>query len=635
LTWNNQPLGTAVPVSNNVEDYAMIQGSSGTSHQWNITRLVQQWYNSGVNHGFMLEDHAPGTTSASYNEYYSSEASASRPMVIISYRNTSGLEPYWTYRSQSIGRAGTVYTQDVTGNLVLVHSDASLSGNRMPIAIRHVYNSNDLSNMGYGNGFRLNIHQEVSTVVVGSITYYRYIDGDGTSHYFPKVGSSPYEDEDGLGYHLVENTASTTARYVITDKDDNKMEFNSANDLVKIIDRNGNTMTITYDASGKVASVADGSGRTMTLTYSGNLQKITDVAGRHIQYSYDASGNLTQITYPDNLASTYAYSGSLLTSVKNHDGYELVVGYSTSSPKRVVSLTEKNGATLGTTLSMTYGDNFTTFKDFNNRSLQLQFTDWGHTGAKVNDLGYAQYFKFFDGDGGAAANKLNSVSKLQQSIPNTLFNSGGESGDTGWSDVHGSGSTATVDITTADKFLGNYSLRVIKTNTTSFSQHSQTLTLTKGQTYTLSSRIKTVSVSSANQGGAWLEASYKNSSGTYVAVNSSPLSGSQDWMKQSIPFTIPSDATDGTVLIRLGIKNETGTAYFDNVQVEEGDVANRYNLLSNSGFTSGLTGWTHSGGSIVSLQRPFERQYPSPADRRIREFGSLCFSRCQCRGKQW
>ena len=601
LTWNNQPLGTAVPVSNNVEDYAMIQGSSGTSHQWNITRLVQQWYNSGVNHGFMLEDHAPGTTSASYNEYYSSEASASRPMVIISYRNTSGLEPYWTYRSQSIGRAGTVYTQDVTGNLVLVHSDASLSGNRMPIAIRHVYNSNDLSNMGYGKGFRLNIHQEVSTVVVGSITYYRYIDGDGTSHYFPKVGSSPYEDEDGLGYHLVENTASTTARYVITDKDDNKMEFNSANDLVKIIDRNDNTMTITY-ASGKVASVADGSGRTMTLTYSGNLQKITDVAGRHIQYSYDASGNLTQITYPDNLASIYAYSGSLLTSVKNHDGYELVVGYSTSSPKRVVSLTEKNGATLGTTLSMTYGDNFTTFTDFSNRSLQLQFTDWGHTVAKVNDLGYAQYFKFFDGDGGAAANKLNSVSKLQQSITNTLFNSGGESGDTGWSDVHGSGSTATVDITTADKFLGNYSLRVIKTNTTSFSQHSQTLTLTKGQTYTLSSRIKTVSVSSANQGGAWLEASYKNSSGTYVTVNCSPLRGSQDWTKQSITFTIPSDATDGTVLIRLGIKNETGTAYFDNVQVEEGDVANRYNLLSNSGFTSGLTGWTHSGGSIVTLQ---------------------------------
>jgi RHS repeat-associated protein len=301
------------------------------------------------------------------------------------------------------------------------------------------------------------------------------------------------------------------------------------------------------------------------------------------------------------LASIYAYSGSLLTSVKNHDGYELAIGYSTSLPKRVISLTEKNGATLGTTLSMTYGDNFTTFTDFSNRSLQLQFTDWGHTVAKVNDLGYAQYYKFFNGDGGAVANKLNSVSKLQQSITNALVNSGGESGDTGWSDFPGSGSSATVDITTADKFLGNYSLRVIKTNTTSFSQHSQTLALTKGQTYTLSSRIKTVSVSSANQGGAWLEASYKNNSGTYVAVNSSPLSGSQDWMKQSVSFTIPSDATDGTVLIRLGIKNETGTAYFDNVQVEEGDVANRYNLLSNSGFTGGLTGWTHSGGSIVSL----------------------------------
>ena len=61
-----------------------------------------------------------------------------------------------------------------------------------PIAIDQacidlVYNSNDKdTDIGYGYGFRLNYHQTVKPVTIGSTAYYEYVDEDGTAHYFYK-----------------------------------------------------------------------------------------------------------------------------------------------------------------------------------------------------------------------------------------------------------------------------------------------------------------------------------------------------------------------------------------------------------------------------------------------------------------
>lgn len=53
-----------------------------------------------------------------------------RPQIILTYVNNSGLESYWTYHSQDVRRAGTGYTNDYNGNVIFVHNDMSMSGNK-------------------------------------------------------------------------------------------------------------------------------------------------------------------------------------------------------------------------------------------------------------------------------------------------------------------------------------------------------------------------------------------------------------------------------------------------------------------------------------------------------------------------
>lgn len=89
-----------------------------------------------------------------YNKYYLLYTSIAygdcRPQVTIDYVNNSGLEDYWTYHSQDIGRAGTGYINDYNGNFVLIHDDLDMNGNRMPISLNHVFNSNRTRTIGYG-----------------------------------------------------------------------------------------------------------------------------------------------------------------------------------------------------------------------------------------------------------------------------------------------------------------------------------------------------------------------------------------------------------------------------------------------------------------------------------------------------
>lgn len=83
-----------------------------------------------------------------------------RPRIELSYVNYSGLEAYWSYHSQDVGRAGNVHVNDYNGNLILIHDTMATGGSRVPMSLAHVYNSNNRQvNLGYGYGFALSYHQ--------------------------------------------------------------------------------------------------------------------------------------------------------------------------------------------------------------------------------------------------------------------------------------------------------------------------------------------------------------------------------------------------------------------------------------------------------------------------------------------
>lgn len=600
LTWNNKP-----SYNSKIDEYELVQGTSGQFFSWNITSIVKEWYSTGNNYGLMLKNH---DESVGYNEYFSANTSLAyeiyRPQVTIDYVNNSGLESYWTYHSQDLGRAGTSYLNDYNGNLVLVHDDLEMNGNRMPISLNHVFNSNNRErNIGYGFGWRLNLNQTINYQVINGTTYYVYTDEDATKHYLAYDSvSQVYKDESGLDLTMTIDSSTTVEKYKLKDKGGNQLSFNSAGYLTYITDNNGNKITLEY-TNNILTKVTDGSGRVTELKIDANnrLSSIIDPSGRTTTFSY-TSDQLNKITYPDNKYTIYEYTASNnLIGAINADGYKMSYSYYSVAPYRIKNIEEKHtNGTLGEKLDIVYGYNTTTFTDYNGRKNIYQFNDQGNTVSIQDHNGNAQYYKYLE-DGGNK-NKLSSQSKLQKTVSNYIINHNIEQSGN-WYEFSYWGSTANISFTTEEKYIGNQSLKIEKTNTLGDHNYYQTLAVEKGKTYTLSGYMKTNNISNVSNKGAAIYITYQAGDGTWMHVYSDYVTGTKNWDRYEVKFTLPADAMTNEVRVKAGINGETGIAYFDNLQLEDGSIANRYNLVENPDLKYGTgipTFWYKNSESDAS-----------------------------------
>ncbi len=427
-----------------------------------------------------------------------------------------------------------------------------------------------------------------------------YTDEDRTKHYFYyDTTTKTYKDENGLNITLTVNSDNT---YTIKDKGDNQLIFTASGYLWKIVDSNGNTLTLSYKGT-VLSQITDGAGRIIKLNTApdGSLLEITDPAGRKTSFAYNGT-NLKTITYPDGKQTIYNYdSNNNLISAVNFDGYKVTYTYNNGVAQGVISALESHtDGTLGEEIKIAYGNNLTTFTDAKGRKDTYIFNDSGNTVSTRDSLGNANYTKYNENTNDPNKNKATLDSKLQKTTVNYLRNHNMEY-DTDWTFVNDGSSTATGGFTTAEKYLGQRSITVNKTNSLNRSFNQQSLTLEKGKTYTLSGYIKTNGISNANSQGAHLLVNYKNNVGTWLETYSSYASGTNNWTRHEVTFTIPSNASTADIIIKTAITNETGTAYFDCLQLEDNSVANRYNLVENPDFRNGsFTWWNKSGDSDIS-----------------------------------
>jgi len=613
ILWNNQPA-----INSSIEDYAMV--STSAKYIWNITSIVKDWYTSGNNFGLSLRNQNEG---AGYKEYYSADAGQAylndRPKVVIYYVNNNGLESYWTYHSQSVGRAGTGYVNDYNGNLVFMRSDTVGTGNLMPVSLTHIYNSHDRStNLGFGNGWRLNLSQTVVERLISGTTYYVWTDEDGTQHYFAYDSTKgKYMDEAGSQLSVTK----TGAIFTLNDTKGNISTFNADGTLQKITNANGSEMSLTY-VSGKLTTVTDGASRTTTLAYNTNglLSTITDPAARITTFGYGPNqSQLTSITDPDGSVATYNYdANSLLLNAKNFDGYQIAYTYTAASPYRVTTIAESNVTgstiTLGQTLNIGYGDNLSTFTDYNNRKETYIFNAAGNTISVKDADGYATYYGY--NSSGPNNNSLSNVSKVQKTVNNYLLNPSFEN-DSTWIAGYDGTSTATVGAVNSPVYIGARAMQINKTNPYIRHYYTQQLNLVNGNTYTASAYIKTTNMTSNNGLGAVLAAYYQNSDGDWLRAESKYVSGTTDWTRVEVTFTVPEKAKLPTVLIRTIVESESGIADFDAIQLEDGKIANRYNLVENGDFRYGAYGWTNGADAtdqVISLNDP---SHPSSLDANV------------------
>ncbi len=78
--------------------------------------------------------------------------------------------------------------------------------------------------------------------------------------------------------------------------------------------RDGTVYTFNAD---KLASIADRNGNTLSLTYDGNgyLETVTDPRGKSIGFAYNAGNRIDTITDPNNNTHTFTYTGDALTQI--------------------------------------------------------------------------------------------------------------------------------------------------------------------------------------------------------------------------------------------------------------------------------------------------------------------------------
>lgn len=610
INWYNKPI-----YDETVEDLCKYKGDKQKYVTLDITRMVKDWYQNGQNFGLMLKD---DYELSGYTEFLSSDCDNGyqnmRPRIDISYMNYSGLEDYWSYHSQDVGRAGTVHVNDYNGNLIMEHSTLEMEGNRMPISLAHIYNTNNRKeNIGYGNGFCLNYHQTLKKVKIAGTDYYQHTDGDGTVHYFYyDTAKKKWKEEAGLELSLIINTGAAEP-LVIEDKEKNQKIFSNGGYLIKLRDKNGNTVSLGY-SNNRIIKLTDGAGRVTRLEYykdsagnPTNLSQVTDPAGRIKKFGY-TNNNLTAIADVDGQRVIYTYdSRNMLTSAANVDGYSVKYSYYGTMPYRVKKITEFGGSTEGNSLTLTYGYNSTKFTDHKGRSEIYRFNHNGNLLHIHDGFGHAASGKY--NRDGNHVNRLENKTKLQSNVVQLLKDPIIQAKTIGWSgkvSENGAGA-ATINTNASYCKIGTRSLKAESTALTGYVYWSQNVTAKKGETYTASMYVRASIQQTAEDGGAILRVRYMDKNGAQQLLDSEVIKKTTaDFVHLRRTFTLPADASSDTVKIYMVMWHAIGWMCGDMAQLEVGNTASRCNLVDNGDFHLGTTaGFTKKGkkaDGLISLK---------------------------------
>lgn len=239
-----------------------------------------------------------------------------------------------------------------------------------------------------------------------------------------------------------------------------------------------------------------------------------------------------------------------------------------------------------------YKDCLTVVTDnLSGKKLFYHFNDYGNCISVNDQLGYACFAKYTDSN---PINHPETISKMQRSVVNFLNGHNMQTAGI-WTNESLDG-TGTYSYATDAHYMGTKSLKMVKTNQTGWMTARQDVTLPKGQAYTFSAFFQTLADTVAQ-----LRVTYKNSDGDEVAVDSLPQCSKGEWERMSVSFSLPADSASDSATVRLMAGGGAGTVWFDCAQLEAGEVANRYNMLTNGDFTFNCgahpTGWSKNSSN--------------------------------------
>jgi RHS repeat-associated protein len=275
-----------------------------------------------------------------------------------------------------------------TGDETETQTDLSVGGRGPGLKLRRTYNSQLAAKQtaagpfGYGWTGSYSAHiifghtcescaTETATVYQdnGSTIYYEYLNEQW-------VAAAP----------LVEATlVKEGTSYIYTLPNQIKLEFSSAGQLTKEIDRNGNAVTVAYNSESRLESATDGAGRKLTFAYNSNgqIESVKDPTGHVVKYTYE-SENLASVTLPGEEVARWKFKYNAsheLTELTDGRGNAITTEYNGSH--QVVAQTDALGRarkwkygtiTEGTYTEVTEPNGGVTRDEFNLQDLPISVT---------------------------------------------------------------------------------------------------------------------------------------------------------------------------------------------------------------------------------------------------------------------
>lgn len=620
-----------------VIDYDAVTVENYSYLHFDITSLIKQWYNGNItNQGFVIESKETiGNRTLTLNK---GTKSTVHPTLKIIYTDFAGNEDNLSYHTVSAGQNAQINIGDYLGNLSITQNIYSSQGARFPVSIDlnyngFKYNRYTVNHSIPGNGWNLSCSQSIlnTNSTLASNGYdYLYTDSNGTNHHLKyirntKDSTEKWIDEDGLGLTITKNennmflqNGTTTQTYQLPE---------NGGKLLYEKDENNNTITYTYNTDGNISSITDPAGKTTNFAY------LT---------ATDGTKHVSEITLPDTKKITLTYSESLLTKVKFADGKSSIYAYNSdgriisvsqcdestnpvtngmsveflyNDNGQIIKITEKgNTGTEGNYLNIQYNENYTIFTDRRGNSETHTFDNSGNKISTLNNEGYVVN-KDNSGltvSGGADSFVKNHITESTEhsEIGNNSYyfhvdgNKDGVKSFGGYSVIDTSEPTNEND---SVQFLGSSSIKVSNPvsddNSAFFTgvSHKFDNTSFNCKDITFSAYVKTKEISQIyndSEIGAILNITCFDSNGnTIEEKNSIGLDGTQDWQRLSVTATVP--ANTNYFQIYCMVKYASGTAWFDCLQLEEGNCANDLNVLQNANFET-TTNWITSHNAIIN-----------------------------------
>ncbi|MFB8328961.1 DNRLRE domain-containing protein [Bacillus wiedmannii] len=373
-----------------------------------------------------------------------------------------------------------------------------------------------------------------------------------------------------------------------TDAKPYKTSYAYENDrLVKVTDPLGKSTTLAYNTGSKEVTLTNPKGRKTVYTYNdaGNPVKTVEDVGRlnlTTSYEYNAN-NLVKTTTPKNQTETATYDGNgNVTSVTDEMGTEK---FEYNKENGIVKETDNEGRE--TTVA---------YKAAN--------TEVSETDQAANTSSFMQYDQF--------GNPIETTRELGTG-ENLIRNPSFETDITnGWKEEKGNSQGALKkDAIFAPGGLGGASSlqMTVKAPNAGSGYHSaiQDIVVEPNTTYTLSGMMKT----SLTHAGAFFNVQLLKEDGNpldggnnWFDTRHNRIEGEKDWTNRQVTFKTTGQTKKVRIYLQVDYNraDSSGSAWFDKMQLEKGEVSSSFNPIENSSVENMtekgcIPGWIRGNGS--------------------------------------